>query len=641
MIKILAVIYKIFKNINISRTDSIILSSFILFSLSINDKICTLLNISDEYLPDNIYKETNNQIKKKLHILLQLLNIEIFNTNILDDIINYIKNNYETYKSSDNIIDTVINYHYDNDTNIDVKEYNSFFSNNKLYKWLNDYSKNDDTQSNILYGYYKFSSLTNLNSINVFHKDIASLINMNALMNNTYNTNNIITKDILKYDISNKKYDLIIFDLPNNLTNLIHAQCCEKIKRLKIRGTKSEPLFIQYIMGSLNYNGKACVIVPDHFLFNESSHHVNTRKYLLNNFNIKEIIQIDSNLFNKQCYKLSLLHFENNGKTDTIKFSSLDANFNITNIMSINISTIDSNYILFRNNYIELNNDVNNSGIVYKSLNTTCNMSMLHSESNIIQIPFQYKVTSNISVYDSTSTNMYYLTKKAEFSSTLLDKYIVYYILIVLKDQIKNLIKMNMYDINAIMKLNIPIIPIDLQEKIIKVYDFKNIIIDTNNKQIENIIYIQKNLMDINTNLYQVEYTDLKDICFIHNIQTINKTDDYFSIKKNGLSAGSLSLKSDIDDMTQNNYYFTIKNKKYNLYYVYYWLYNNKVKIENLTNYTAAKSINTQAIGNISIPLLESNIQDDIVVKYKYYDKMIKDLHNTNDLLMNEIMTTL
>ena len=133
----------------------------------------------------------------------------------------------------------------------------------------------------------------------------------------------------------------------------------------------------------------------------------------------------------------------------------------------------------------------------------------------------------------------------------------------------------------------------------------------------------------------------MKDICFIHNAQTINKSDDYFSIKKNGLSAGSLSLKSNTDDVAQNNYFFTIKNEKYNLYYVYYWLCNNKVKIDNLTNYTAAKSINMQAIGNLSIPLLDSHIQDDIIVKYKYYDKLIEDLHNTNELLINEIIITL
>jgi hypothetical protein len=87
-------------------------------------------------------------------------------------------------------------------------------------------------------------------------------------------------KDILHGNDITESYDLVIADIPENIKNIIYAKLCTKIKDLKIRGTKSEPLIIQLINQLLKTNGKAIVIVSNSFLFGDSKQHVETRKFI-------------------------------------------------------------------------------------------------------------------------------------------------------------------------------------------------------------------------------------------------------------------------------------------------------------------------------------------------------------------------
>ena len=67
------------------------------------------------------------------------------------------------------------------------------------------------------------------------------------------------------------------------------------MKDLKIRGTKFEPLALQLIMKGLNKGGRACVIVSNALLQSTSICAVETRKYLLQNFEVEKIIEISNN----------------------------------------------------------------------------------------------------------------------------------------------------------------------------------------------------------------------------------------------------------------------------------------------------------------------------------------------------------
>ena len=70
--------------------------------------------------------------------------------------------------------------------------------------------------------------------------------------------------------------DILLCNEPMGITNLQHANCCDRIKDLKIRETKAERYFYNYLWEVLNDNGRCAVVVPDGVLFNESNLHQNT-----------------------------------------------------------------------------------------------------------------------------------------------------------------------------------------------------------------------------------------------------------------------------------------------------------------------------------------------------------------------------
>jgi len=134
-------------------------------------------------------------------------------------------------------------------------------------------------------------------------------------------TRTLKTRDSLYRDLTQTGYDLILANMPFGLKGIKHADCCERVKDLKIRGTKSEPLFLQLMMVSLNRGGRCAVVVPDGMLVNSSSCHNDTRKYLLNNFELKRVIKMKGQFFMNTGIQPSILFFENTGKpTSVVEF---------------------------------------------------------------------------------------------------------------------------------------------------------------------------------------------------------------------------------------------------------------------------------------------------------------------------------
>jgi restriction endonuclease S subunit len=110
---------------------------------------------------------------------------------------------------------------------------------------------------------------------------------------------------------------VILANMPFGLKGIKHAECCERVNNLKIRGTKSEPLFLQLMMVSLALGGRCAVVVPDGMLVNSSSCHNDTRKYLLDHFELKRVIKMNGQYFMNTGIKPSILFFENTGKPTT------------------------------------------------------------------------------------------------------------------------------------------------------------------------------------------------------------------------------------------------------------------------------------------------------------------------------------
>lgn len=154
---------------------------------------------------------------------------------------------------------------------------------------------------------------------------VACIARLNMYMETGGNCpTNLRTHDSLYNDLSQSGYDIILANMPFGIDGLKHAECCERVKSLKIRGTKSEPLFLQLMMTSLNQNGRCAVIVPETTLTNTSNLHVQTREYLFDNFEVLEVLKMKGKFFMNTAIKPVILFFKKSGeKTSSVEISEI------------------------------------------------------------------------------------------------------------------------------------------------------------------------------------------------------------------------------------------------------------------------------------------------------------------------------
>ena len=562
--------------------------------------------------------------KDNIISLLNSLNMDELSIYI-DDIITFAKNNFDNITIND-----VYEYHLNNDTYLESIEYYDYFSNNKLLEWIKN--KYNFISCNTLFCNYRFTNIIFDSAYNIYHDEIISLVKMN----DTINQNNH-TIDILKTDI-NKNFDTIFGMLPNKVTNIIHAQCCKKIKDLKIRGTKSEPLYLQYLMKSLNQNGNAIIIVPNNLLYNDSKQHVDTRRYLLDNFNLKEIIQLSSDFFYKKNQKYSLLYFTNSGKTDTIDYYKLNTQYDIEKLIVLEYDNIinNNNVLLFNyyNNKTHLVTNIN-TNIVNIKLNQVFDITNKPTH-DAIKISKTYKNDSSISLYckESSDNDAYYLVNKSNHNTEYLNIIVLNNLKYTMNKLLKN--NSNQYDIIEIGNMMVPIVEKETQQKIISYYKFKRLLIDTNNEQINKFIEMQNNFIQINIDLYNTKTICIEDICDIYSSSNItNKELQYIGIIKNSSIVGNIYIVNN-QDFNNNSYYLSIKSSKINQYtidYIYIWLkYNNKVLFDIAHNNTQ-KILSKNNINKFIVKNINYNLQETITTYYKKYNEMINKLQDTNESL--------
>jgi restriction endonuclease S subunit len=171
---------------------------------------------------------------------------------------------------------------------------------------------------------------------------------------------NLKEQDSLYKDLIRNGYDVILANMPFGLKGIKYADCCERVKELKINGTKSEPLFLQLMMVSLNPGGRCAVVVPDGMLVNSSACHNGTRKYLLDNFEVKRIIKMKGKFFMNTGIQPSIIFFEKSGySTGTVEFYEKDE-FKENMIVSVPRDKFDESCSFDMRKYIESENPVNN-----------------------------------------------------------------------------------------------------------------------------------------------------------------------------------------------------------------------------------------------------------------------------------------
>ena len=209
---------------------------------------------------------------------------------------------------------------------------------------------------------------------------VAGVARLNLFMESGGNRAvNLRTHDSLYGDLTQTGYDLILANMPFGLKGIKHADCCERVNKLKIRGTKSEPLFLQLMMVSLNRGGRCAVVVPDGMLVNGSTCHDDTRKYLLDNFELKRVIKMKGQFFMNTGIQPSILFFENTGKsTSFVEFWDVikGANGEIEETMVLSVPRVkfDTSCSFDMRRYQEVKAVANPAGFPMVKLSDICDL---------------------------------------------------------------------------------------------------------------------------------------------------------------------------------------------------------------------------------------------------------------------------
>jgi hypothetical protein len=467
------------------------------------------------------------------------------------DLINQIKEKY--------IIDIIYNY-YNDDKKLKqyTKEFDLFHIDMKTTKIINNIILNNNYENvcNIFSntGNLIFNIYNNLSVFDLYGLDpkINMICYYNFLIynNNKINNININTSDILTDNKINMKYDLILGEIPNNIKNLIYTNCNSKIKSLKIRGTKSEPMVFQFISQILNKNGKAVIITTNSFLFGDSNQHILTRKYLLENFNIK-IIDLNN--------KKSIIILDKTNLINEILFEISENNEIIT---IPNNEIINKNYSFYYYNYLKIDNKNNEPSIKVEDIVDIYDNKYKNYKQNQDYI---YSFKYNQFNIDKPINNHEYI-----FVTKNNDLYKQDFINIYLKDifekNIKKIVKgkMNQLDIDIIKNIDIIIPSQEIQSNII---DYKN-----NCKKLKIINDHQINILNnIKNNIIKkhIDNFDKQELSKICNITHATKNKNTIYIHKNTSMAGCIDLTNCNNEDNTNKYFINDIDKQYNQDYLY------------------------------------------------------------------------
>lgn len=173
-----------------------------------------------------------------------------------------------------------------------------------------------------------------------------------------------------------KKADVILANMPYGLKNIVYKKCCKRIRNLGINGSSAEPLFLQLFMEALNDGGRCAVVIPNGMLFKENKQYVETRKYLMEHFNLKKVIKMNGKFFLNTGVGTSILYFVNDGyQTNKIEFCEIQLENNKIieeSIIKVKMSKIKENKYSLSMNIYNIAKIEKIKYIEYKKLGEIC-----------------------------------------------------------------------------------------------------------------------------------------------------------------------------------------------------------------------------------------------------------------------------
>jgi type I restriction-modification system DNA methylase subunit/restriction endonuclease S subunit len=556
-------------------------------------------------------------------------------------------------------------------------------------KHLNKKHKNINWKLNKdrIYGFDVDETVKNMSLLNAL-LECGQIFNETFVKNDTLHNDYLIDKKIID------KVDIILANEPFGLKNIIHANCCKRIKDLKIEGTKAEPLFLQLMMQSLNVGGRCAVIIPDGVLFNDAKLYKLTRKYLCDKLRLAKVISLEDGLFLNTGVKSSILFFVNDGETKEVEFCKIKiSSGEIVEelIIKVNIEEIkDNDYSLFVNKYNKVEEE-KLDGIEYKKLGdvlkdipTTKTISSNDRKNGLYRFFSCSKDESTHNTFDyngsylihgsrgSTIDESIFFTQNEKFSictsvflSEIINpnlynlKYIYYY----LKNNTEKINKLitttaiPMISKTTYYNIEIPIPPLSSQEQIVEALDLIYDTIEGNSKLIQNYEKIKKGIIWSST--FNVEKKTFNDILKVKQGDYITKAEsndgkygvygggdatyyiDKYNrenkviIAKDGVSERCVRYIKDKFFLNHHAWTFELIKENINEYYINNWMLYIQDKIYNLGSGSAQKGINQNNFLQLNIPIPTKEIQEYIVKECEYYDNLIDTLKKENERLQN------
>jgi type I restriction-modification system DNA methylase subunit/restriction endonuclease S subunit len=685
----------------ITGMDSIKHCIIFIFMKYLNKNTCQLFNMSEIYSFENIIKLDHLRMLESVYFkgnecLINLLKkYSIFNVDFkikssmnLENILKKIDTiDIQLLSTQSDLVGLIYELHLKTGTSQAMRDLGQYFTSRNVIEYMVDLCKptyNNKTKKietildpsmgtggflvmAIKYLNNNYKDINwNKNKNNIYGFDVDENVKSMALLNTFIETGYLFDKTIIQHNTLENdllledetfinKVDIILANEPFGLKNIIHANCCDRVKKLKIRGTKSEPLFLQLMLTALNVNGRCAVIVPDGVLFNNSNLHSETRKYLIENFNLIKVISLNGDYFINTNVKSSILFFINNGKTKETEFIDLildNSKLKENLIIKVDYKTIVNNgYSLFINKFI-IPKEIKIYGIEYKKLGEICDFLPKSKRQasygkDIGIYPF-YTSSQDLTKYcneadyneesiiigDGGNPNIHfnkmfscsdhnYILKLKNIITNINIKYIYYYFLVNLNkiengfkgSTIKNISK------SYIESLEIPIPTLEKQEQIIEILDVFYEQIERNIKSIDAYEKIKKSIILINTQ-HNCDNKKLGDISnyeskvkklkasdgnekglypFYTSSNKILYRDDYEFNKYQLIigRGGNSCIFYDINFGISHDDIFILGSEKYNLEYIYHYLKNNFELIINNFKGSTIKHINKENLNNI------------------------------------------
>lgn len=557
-----------------------------------------------------------NKIIDKFNISLELLHIDEIKL-ICNTYINASDNKLSNYDNilvsikSNKILNELNSLYVSNDT---IKVIISNINKEKTYNTIvNIFPGNGEIINSIVNNKIKF------NSLHCYDNDKTNncVCYLNLLSNNI-ELENIVTTDILYGNDINKNNDLIICNIPSNLKNIIYANCNPLIKKLKIRGTKAEPLILQLLLQLVNKNGQIILVIPNSLLFSDSAQHIESRKYLINNFNVSKIINIPN--------KKSILIINNNNITKN------DIIINDDNILpydKINKTTYSLYYNEYKFNKI---NQVSNTMVKLNKIIDIIPYNQSNNFDHRVLYSYKFNKLNYCLLTDEIMYDYLYLTKD---ESKYKQQFLNIYVFNLLNSNLNVIVKGKMQNINIdiVNELEIENIDTELQDLFITQYELINNNIKNFNNEISNYKKIKHKFIKNKVN--NIAFEKLINICSITTNNNVDK--NTIIIKKNSLTAGTISyIKYDKNKVYNDliNYYFiNITDQTFDLKYIHNIL---ELLQEELVTYASLNKttfLSKTYLENIEIPIIEIEKQYELLKNIEKYDTYINKLSNQIDEL--------